>query len=324
MVSSLVTVVIPVYNVEKYLKECVDSVLQQTYKELEIILIDDGSTDNSSILCDEYAEQYSAIRVLHKNNAGLSSARNVGIKEANGEYIYFLDSDDYIDKRSIEVLVSEMKTSKADFISFEAEAFSDGIEIQQKTKYHKRFLYAESSGCDMLNQLIDCKEYVASVPLLFFKMEYLKKQKLFFENGLIHEDELFTFFAYMKANITKHYPVILYHRRMRENSIVTSPRGEKNYISLRKICKIIEQYCQSDVCVNKLVGEKYLAEKEKSVLWLYHHLGKKERKGLSEDFNKFRKNVLIHHGYGNKVLYLRAKNWYVGMLYSVIQKAIGR
>ena len=93
----LITVIIPVYNVEKYLKECLESIINQTYKNLEIILIDDGSTDASGEICDEYSKRDNRIRVVHKANGGLSSARNLGLDIANGEYVTFIDSDDYID-----------------------------------------------------------------------------------------------------------------------------------------------------------------------------------------------------------------------------------
>lgn len=100
----LISVIIPVYNVEKYLKRCLDSVLKQTYKNTEIILIDDGSQDNSSNICDEYLNKDSRIRVFHKDNGGLSSARNYGIDHSKGQYIMFVDSDDYLDLHCIEFL----------------------------------------------------------------------------------------------------------------------------------------------------------------------------------------------------------------------------
>ena len=91
-----ISIIIPVYNVEKYLRECLDSILAQSYKDFEIILADDGSTDSSGNICDEYSMKYENIKVLHKNNNGLSSARNAGLDIAQGEYILFIDSDDVV------------------------------------------------------------------------------------------------------------------------------------------------------------------------------------------------------------------------------------
>jgi glycosyltransferase involved in cell wall biosynthesis len=102
----LISIIIPVYNVEKHLNQCVSSVVNQTYKDIEIILVNDGSSDNSPRICDEWAEKDSRIRVIHKNNGGVSSARNTGLKVAKGDYIGFIDSDDYIDKNMYEKLLS--------------------------------------------------------------------------------------------------------------------------------------------------------------------------------------------------------------------------
>ena len=100
----LISIIVPVYKVEKYLDKCVESIVEQTYKNLEIILVDDGSPDNCSAMCDEWAQKDSRIKVIHKENGGLSSARNAGLDACTGEYIYFLDSDDYIADNCIETL----------------------------------------------------------------------------------------------------------------------------------------------------------------------------------------------------------------------------
>ena len=101
----LVSIVVPVYNVEKYLNRCIFSIVNQTYKNIEIILVDDGSGDNSGTICDEWAEKDARIKVIHKSNGGLSSARNVGVSAVQGEYISFIDSDDYIRPTMIKDLV---------------------------------------------------------------------------------------------------------------------------------------------------------------------------------------------------------------------------
>ena len=99
-----ISIIIPVYNVEPYLRRCIDSVLEQTMQDYEIVVVNDGSTDNSGSICDQYANQYDQIRVIHKQNGGLSDARNTGIKAATGDYILFLDSDDYLDTDALEKL----------------------------------------------------------------------------------------------------------------------------------------------------------------------------------------------------------------------------
>lgn len=109
-----VSVIVPVYNVEKYINRCIDSLINQTFTDLEIILVNDGSLDNSGKICDEYAKKYKNIIVIHKENGGLSSARNAGIEIAKGEYLAFVDSDDYVDNKIYEKLYNEAKKEKAD------------------------------------------------------------------------------------------------------------------------------------------------------------------------------------------------------------------
>ena len=112
----MISVIVPVYNVEKYLRQCLDSVLAQTYRELEIILVDDGSTDGSGAICDEYATRDSRIKVVHQQNGGLSSARNAGLDLATGEYVAFVDSDDYIHETMLELLYQALVENNADTV----------------------------------------------------------------------------------------------------------------------------------------------------------------------------------------------------------------
>ena len=121
----LLTVVIPVYNVEKYLKRCVESVLVQEWHNYDILLVDDGSTDSSPQICDDYAKVYDFISVIHKKNGGLSEARNTGILHAKGEYVYFPDSDDWIETDTFLALAEVLESQKFDIISFNREFVKD-------------------------------------------------------------------------------------------------------------------------------------------------------------------------------------------------------
>lgn len=117
----LLTVVIPVYNVEKYLKRCIDSILIQEWKNYNILLVDDGSTDNSPKICDDYVKSYDFISVIHKENGGLSEARNTGVCSANGEYVYFPDSDDWIEPQTFKELAEVLESQEFDIVSFNRE-----------------------------------------------------------------------------------------------------------------------------------------------------------------------------------------------------------
>ena len=114
--ESLISVIVPVYNVENYLDKCIESIVNQTYKNLEIILVDDGSLDSSSKICDEWAVKDNRIKVIHKTNGGVSSARNEGLKNANGDFIAFVDSDDWLELNMYEKLISKQKETNTDIV----------------------------------------------------------------------------------------------------------------------------------------------------------------------------------------------------------------
>ena len=114
METELISVIVPVYNVERYLRRCVDSILHQTYRNLEVLLVDDGSTDASGAICDEYAAQEEHVTAVHQKNGGLSAARNTGIERAKGTYLCFVDSDDFLDSRMLETLCRDLQEQDAD------------------------------------------------------------------------------------------------------------------------------------------------------------------------------------------------------------------
>src|SRR5690606_12518940 len=144
----LVSIIIPVYNVELYLRECLDSVCRQTFRNLEIILINDGSPDHSGEICEEYSSQDERIKVIHKKNGGLSDARNAGLNIATGDYIAFIDSDDVIDQDFIQILLEVLLNSGASISMCDYITFSTGVQIAHQ-KYTNSFkLY---TGAYMLN-----------------------------------------------------------------------------------------------------------------------------------------------------------------------------
>lgn len=178
----LISIIIPVYNVEKYLEECVDSVINQTYTNLEIILVDDGSTDSSPDICDDYGSKDVRIKVIHRTNGGLSAARNSGIETAQGEYISFLDSDDYIADNTIEFLYNAIVTHNADIAAVAMyKLFKNTVEpiFNFDTE---RLLTSEDAFYEAINM-----EYL--MPSANAK---LYKKKMFngvrFPDGMLYED----------------------------------------------------------------------------------------------------------------------------------------
>ncbi len=138
MSEPLVSVIVPVYNAEKYLKRCLDSILRQTYRNTEIILVDDGSTDKSGKICSEYRKKDKRVRVISQKNSGVAMARNAGLRKARGEYIAFVDSDDFVMEEYINVLVSVAETEDADIVQCEAIPIKDSSTQDQTKKHAKR------------------------------------------------------------------------------------------------------------------------------------------------------------------------------------------
>ena len=170
----MISVIIPVYNVEDYLAECIDSVLGQSYTDYEIILVDDGATDSSGRMCDEYARKDSRIRVIHQENGGLSAARNTGLRAAWGKYIYFLDSDDYIAPSALEHLAALAEKEQADVVFFDGYTFFDECEADVTAiEYVRQATYPPTNGREMLRQLLGRDEYRTAVPLMLFRKSNL-------------------------------------------------------------------------------------------------------------------------------------------------------
>ncbi len=220
-----VSVIIPVYNVEKYLRECVESVLTQTSDDYEIILVDDGSTDNSGIICDEYAKKFECIKVIHKKNKGLGSSRNVGVKAAEGKYILFLDSDDYIEKETVRILINAMSESNPDICLFGGTVLYEDVEdkrIIPADTYERKYLPNEIiSGDKCIKIDFERNSYITSVCLRIYRRDYFDKHFSFNEE-YIHEDEDVSFLSCLKADKIRIIADKLYIRRVRKGSIMTA------------------------------------------------------------------------------------------------------
>lgn len=155
----MISTIIPVYNVDNYLPKCVDSIINQTYKNLEIILVDDGSLDRCPDICDEYAKKDKRIIVIHKKNGGLSDARNAGLEIAKGEYISFIDSDDYINEHMYEDMLSAIENVDADLCICGYDRVNDDGEIRSSA-YFKNAIQTQNDAYEMLVQ-----GYVINQPL---------------------------------------------------------------------------------------------------------------------------------------------------------------
>ncbi len=181
MSDKTVSIIVPIYNVEKYLEKCLDSLLSQTYKNLEILLIDDGSPDNSPRICDEYAKKDSRIRVVHQKNSGASKARENGLKMARGEYISFVDPDDWLELSAMEELTDAAGKFGADIVIFDWQAFfDDGRTLVNSQNLSNDMSMEEIRDGFLLDR---CPNFMCNK--LFKKSLF---DNLTFPGGMIYED----------------------------------------------------------------------------------------------------------------------------------------
>ncbi len=221
--KDLISVIVPVYNVEKYLPQCIDSILNQTEKNLEIILVDDGSLDNSGKICDEFSKKDDRIIVIHKKNNGLSSARNAGLEIARGNYIGFVDSDDWLDKTMYEVLLKLLKENNSDISCCD---FFKTANSNDSIPHIDNEIINSYNNIESLNNF-----YNGLYTQTVVAWNKLYKRELFkdisYPVGKIHEDEGTTYKLYYKANKITYTNRPLYYYRITPNSITTSKFNKK-------------------------------------------------------------------------------------------------
>ncbi|MBS4179143.1 glycosyltransferase family 2 protein [Lederbergia citrea] len=216
-----ISVIVPVYNMRKFLHKCVDSILSQTFSDIEVILVNDGSTDESGIICDQYAKWDIRVKVLHKENGGLSSARNAGLKIAKGEYIGFVDSDDYIDINMYKDLYGLCKETNSDIAvcRFGREVSGNLVaEVQQK-------MVKEMDNLEAMRQLFRGELYRFSVCNKLFRNRCF--DNIVFPEERIHEDLSTTYKLFSNANKIVFTNEVGYIYVRREHSILTSRFNEK-------------------------------------------------------------------------------------------------
>lgn len=234
----LISVIVPVYKVEKYLPSCIDSLIAQTHENLEIILVDDGSPDNCGKICDEYAKKYPHIRAVHKENGGLSSARNAGMREMHGEYVSFVDSDDTIRPEMIETLYNNLTQSSADIsiCKFEYCSKQEGNERDERPCEHELKVFSRDEA---LENLLIGKYYGGQMCTKLFKSEIIKDLYLD-ESILFIEDLEFSTRAMIKAEKVCYTPAVLYNYFLRDSSLLHSAFAPKHYTAHEAGLKIIK------------------------------------------------------------------------------------
>lgn len=245
--EAILSIIVPAYNVEQYLSDCLDSVVKQDNGKLEIVLVNDGSTDSTWDLCQRYAEKYPYIHAYSKENGGLSAARNFGIQKATGQYVYFLDSDDFLKEEAVEKLLSKIEKGAYDVVVSLYENLEDATGEKYDCGYHLEQEKVESlSGEALLQYVMTGRVYDWYAVLQTVKKSYLEANNLYFEEGVTFEDARWTPRVLLHAEKVGYldFPVYVY-RRNRAGSI-TGTFSEKNFKSKLGVFTFIEDFAKQN------------------------------------------------------------------------------
>lgn len=288
--EKLISVIVPVYNVEKYLCRCVDSILNQTYPYLEIILVDDGSTDNSVKICDEYAKKDSRIKVIHKRNGGVSSARNVGLQNVTGEFVTFVDSDDYLESTCLEKMHNGMIKSNVDLVVVRWKNQDGIIKIGNTDETFKE---------KMINQ-----GQLPTIGLLTTVWGHLYRKKqladISFDEEIFYgEDILFSVNYFFSRNGKKmlliNEPLYIYYEDRVDAA--TNQRFNRKMLSeieaVKRVTELIQPYQSLTVALNKYKREAYVKIFFKLVL-------SDEKKCYFKEYKYLKKEIIMLRRQGFK------------------------
>lgn len=243
------SVILPIYNVEKYLYDCLNSVLKQTFTDYEIILVDDGSKDLCPQICDDFAKKHKNTKVIHKANGGLSSARNAGFKIASGDYIYYLDSDDYLLNDDFFYKLFEAAKTKPDFIVFKHIRFFENQNKFSECLYN--YDISKNSFSSIVKELVRKDAFFGMAWIKVVKKELLLKYNLTFIEGLLGEDMPWNFDLYLNSKSIFLMDSVEYVYRQRDNSITTTTKI-KNLTDFIKIIDDKYTIIQSAKCDQEL------------------------------------------------------------------------
>lgn len=320
------SIIVPVYNTENYLKNCIDSILNQTYRNFELILVDDGSTDASGKICDEYAEKYNCIKVVHQNNLGPSAARNTGLDNAKFEWISFVDSDDWIEIDMLEILAKHIAEENADLYYFNANCHGENNELVKLFAYNttKEIIEFTSEFCRFKYFYNIFMRYKAGweVWQRTFRRDVIIENNLRFvpRDEVFAEDFLFSFQYLLCANKISALCNVLYNYRKRENSLM-------DQVDADVILPRLYNFAVAGYESAQKLGMKYFVEKYYKIYFLLldNQIGyfwpDKSLKTIFKELKILNKNAL-HKQWSVRICLMILKN--SGMLLNILKKRIRR
>lgn len=243
-----VSIIVPVYNVEKYIKRCIDSLIQQTLKDIEIILVNDGSPDNCPKICDEYEETFTQIKVIHKLNGGLSDARNKGLEAATGKYVLFIDSDDWVESRILESLYCKAEQDQTDIVvcSYSIDYTNNNFSVEKKISGLHSHIKNVSSAINVLEE----KGMFNVVWNKLYRRKILDDNNIQFEiDGVPGEDLLFNCEVFKKVKSVSLTSEVLYHYMREDEDTLVNKYNANLYKQVKKFNlarKNLYQYYEMD------------------------------------------------------------------------------
>ncbi|MBR3888615.1 MAG: glycosyltransferase family 2 protein [Clostridia bacterium] len=303
------SIIVPIYNIEEYLPKCLESITNQTHKDFEVLLVDDGSPDNSAQICKEYEAKDSRFKHLKKENGGLSDARNYGFKHAAGEYVFFLDGDDFITEDALEKLNTELEKHPYDILSFNNYVYSDGATEEVKSK---------QMDWDVGNEI----KFMLSAPAAWrrvYKYDFWKNNNLEYKKGIIYEDLALTPGLVNYTTNIGHIDEYLYYYVVRTNSIMREvkfkPNRDDKFISLETLENTFKEHGNYDKYKNEI---EYLHIKHLIIMYtmeilkydkeIYAPRLEKALKVMKEKYPKYTKNIYLKKEPLKTRLYVQAFN----------------
>lgn len=278
----ILSIIIPLYNTEQYILKCIESCVSQDIAsyEYEIIVVNDGSTDNGLNVVRKFASEYSNITVLSKLNGGLSSARNYGLKHAKGDYIWFVDSDDWIEQNCLKQLTTKICNEDADVVQIYADTFYQG---EQRHRIPIKEINT-ISGSQFLRE----HQYEVCCPFYVFRRTFLESNSFIFAEGLLHEDLEFTPRVLYKAKKITNLPKVLYHVYRRENSITTSRNNAKRSYDLLEISVRYSNYLNTVMNRDKIIFYDLISLCVNKSLFNCYDIDNSIRKDISRKIFKYK------------------------------------
>lgn len=256
-----VSVIIPVYNTAPYLAEAVGSIMGQSLRDIEIIIVDDGSTDGSSQILSDMAAADDRIKLYRQENRGQSAARNEALAHATGRYVYFMDSDDVLERDALELCLAKCNAEELDVVFFDADNLNDAdnnwwFDYHRASKFDDRVY----GGVEIMNLMFDRDGYKASPCIYMVRRELLLEHNLNFYVGIVHEDELFTAQMYLVARRVGRIDRAFFKRRMRQGStmgVAFSTRNKRGYLTVLGELKSLKTRCDAGqrVAIDRLISQ---------------------------------------------------------------------